>query len=74
MRRPGKPSLGGWLAIGYATVWLGTGISWMAGDGTVVGIEVNFAEAFVLSCVLWWLLALCGPRRVIPDENPPAST
>ena len=74
MRRPGKPSLGGWLVIGYATVWLGTGISAVAGDGTVVGIEVSFAEAFVLSCVLWWLLALRGPRRVIPDKNLPGPT
>ena len=61
MRRAGKPSLGEWLAIGYATVWLGTGISAIAGDGTVVGIGVSFVEAFVLSCVLWWLLALQGP-------------
>lgn len=70
MRRPGKPSLGGWLVIGYATVWLGGLISAVASDGTLIGLAGSFAAAFVL----WELVALRGLHRVILDENPPEST
>jgi hypothetical protein len=73
MMRPGKPSPGGWLVIGYATVVLGVLISAMAGDGTPVGFAASFAAALVLSFVLWWLVALRPPRCVIPDERPPES-
>ena len=63
MTKPGKPSPGGWLAIGYATVWLGVSISAIAGDGTPVGFAGSFAAALVLAVVLWGLVALRGPRQ-----------
>ena len=71
MTKPGKPSLGGWLVIGYTTVWLGVLISAIVGGGTPDGFAGSFAAALVLAVVLWGLVALRGPRRVIPDEDRP---
>lgn len=74
MTKPGKPSLGGWLAIGYLTLWLGAVISAIAGDGTVVGFAGSLAAGLVLAVVLWSLVAFRDPHRVILDEKPPEST
>lgn len=62
MHKPDAPSSGGWLFIPYATIWVSVLIVAVASDGSPAGLVGSFAEALVLSFIVWWVIAAAFPH------------
>lgn len=61
--KPGRPSTGGWIGIGYGTVFIGSALTGVViHPGSMAGFGESFAIALVVSFMLWWAVASTNHR------------